>query len=78
MLRRTIAPACRLPLAAALLGAAALAAVAAEPEPVGPRVAVERLEIDLGQVSRGATVEARFELRNVGDRDLRILEAKPG
>jgi len=39
---------------------------------------VAQIEIDLGQISRGATVEARFELRNVGDADLHILEAKPG
>ena len=76
MPRRTIGPACRLALAAALLGSAGLGAAATEP--VGARVEVERLEIDLGQISRGATVEARFTLRNTGDRDLHILEAKPG
>jgi hypothetical protein len=66
----------RLALAAILLASAAFQAAAAEP--VGPRVEVAQIEIDLGQISRGATVEARFELRNVGDADLHILEAKPG
>ena len=65
-----------LALAAVLLASAAFQASAAEP--AGPRVEVAQIEIDLGQISRGATVEARFELRNVGDADLHILEAKPG
>lgn len=44
----------------------------------GPRLEIEAAEVDLGTVSRGATVEARFRLRNAGDRDLHILEARPG
>ena len=76
MLRRNSGSGSRLVLVAALLAGAGIEAAGAEPS--GPRVEVERLEIDLGQISRGATVEARFELRNVGDRDLHILEAKPG
>lgn len=43
-----------------------------------PRLVAETREIDLGQVVRGATAEARFELRNEGDDVLRILRAKPG
>jgi len=76
MLGRTNRSVSRLALAAALLAGAGYETAGAEP--TGPRVEVERLEIDLGQIARGATVEARFELRNVGDVDLHILEAKPG
>jgi hypothetical protein len=49
-----------------------------------PRVAVEvlgspslradRLEIDLGDVRLGTTVEAAFQLSNVGDQPLRFAE----
>ena len=76
MLRRNSRSAWPFALAAALLAGAAIETAAADP--VGPRVEVAQIEIDLGAISRGATVEAQFELRNVGDRDLHILEAKPG
>jgi len=76
MLRRTIASAYGLALTGAILGWIVVDTRAADP--AGPRVEVETLEIDLGEISRGATVEARFRLRNVGDRDLHILEARPG
>ena len=51
---------------------------AAATEPGAPRIEVEAYEIDLGTISRGDTVEARFLLRNAGERDLRILEVNPG
>ncbi len=38
----------------------------------GPRLAVDRQEIDFGQVSFNKFVQARFRLKNVGDRPLQI------
>jgi hypothetical protein len=38
----------------------------------GPRLVVDRQEIDFGQVSFNKFVQARFRLKNVGDRPLRI------
>ena len=64
-------------VASAGSGAGADPASSAAPTPV-PRVEVEAEEIDLGEVARGDTVEARFLLRNTGERELRILEVKPG
>jgi len=49
-----------------------------EPAAPAPRAVVETREIDLGQVVRGESAEARFELRNDGDEVLRVLRAKPG
>jgi len=43
-----------------------------------PGFELEAQEIDLGTIARGDTAEAVFRLRNTGDRELRILEAKPG
>jgi len=43
-----------------------------------PRIEVESYEVDLGTVDRGDLVEARFAIRNVGGRELRILKVKPG
>ena len=50
-----------------------------DPAPVpGPRLEVESEKFDLGQVNRGASVEAQFKLKNVGSEPLRILKVKPG
>ena len=38
----------------------------------GPRLVVDRQEIDFGQVSFNKFVQARFRLKNVGDQPLRI------
>lgn len=38
----------------------------------GPRLFVDRQEIDFGQVRFDKFVEARFRLKNVGDQTLRI------
>ena len=38
----------------------------------GPRLAVDRQEIDFGSVRFEKMVQARFRLRNVGDQPLRI------
>lgn len=43
-----------------------------------PRLVLETNLIDLGQLVRGESAEARFALRNEGDAVLRILRAKPG
>ena len=68
-------------LVALFVVAAGRAPAAPPPEPAaaaGPRVTVEKPEIDAGKVTRGKVLEAAFELRNDGDADLRILSAKPG
>jgi hypothetical protein len=39
---------------------------------------VESEQIDLGQLVRGSSAEARFTLRNEGETTLHILRAKPG
>jgi hypothetical protein len=44
----------------------------------GPRIEVEQHTVDLGQIVRGETAEARFAFHNRGDETLRILRAKPG
>ena len=54
-----------------LLAACSLAAA-------GPRAVVEQTGVDLGEVVRGETVEAVFEISNAGDETLRILKVKPG
>jgi len=38
----------------------------------GPRLSVDRQEIDFGQVRFNKFVDARFRLKNVGDRALQI------
>lgn len=43
-----------------------------------PRLVVDSNTIDLGQLVRGESAEARFALRNEGDAVLRVLRAKPG
>jgi hypothetical protein len=55
------------------LAAAALATTLATG---GPRLLVERTEIDLGTVARGRTATARFEVANPGDRDLHVLSVE--
>jgi hypothetical protein len=46
--------------------------------PIGPRLEVDPMEIDLGPIDRGEDAEAKFTLRNTGDQTLEILKAKPG
>ncbi len=40
----------------------------------GPRLAVDRNRIDLGDVKLGSTVQAAFQLTDAGDRPLSIME----
>lgn len=47
-------------------------------EPTGPRIEFVQQEVDLGGVKRGTEVVARFEFRNVGDAELRLLRVDPG
>ena len=49
-------------------------------EPVfeGPRLAIPEKQQDFGLVTRGAVLEATFELHNVGTEPLKILRVKPG
>ena len=56
-----------------LLCATAGAAKAGE-----PLLLVTQTEIDLGDIPKGLYAEARFELRNAGTADLRVLEVKSG
>jgi hypothetical protein len=59
-------------------------APAAAPSPAaatvtaGPKLVVESTVVDLGQVTRGGTVNGTFLLRNTGTETLKILSAKPG
>ena len=57
-------------------------AVAAPQEPAQPaatpRVEIEPLDLDLGQLVRGESTEGRFRIRNLGDDTLRIERVKPG
>jgi len=39
-----------------------------------PRLQVDQDKIDLGEIKLGQTVEARFQLTNVGDQPLRFAE----
>ena len=39
-----------------------------------PRVALDKTQIDFGQVKLGKTVQATFRVSNVGDRTLKIME----
>jgi hypothetical protein len=57
--------------------AAATESEAVAPEPA-PRLEVDALEVQLGEIVRGQKVEAHFELRNTGQGTLRIERAKPG
>jgi hypothetical protein len=43
-----------------------------------PRAEIETTEIDLGTLDRGSKATARFEVRNAGEAELRILQVKPG
>ena len=43
-----------------------------------PLLLVTQTEIDLGQVPKGSSAEARFELRNAGNADLRVLDVQSG
>lgn len=44
----------------------------------GPRLVVDRPELDLGQVVRGQTGKAVFELKNAGDAPLHLVDVHPG
>jgi uncharacterized DUF497 family protein len=39
---------------------------------------VERREVDVGAVTEGTEVVGTFQIKNVGDAELRIISAKPG
>ena len=66
-----------------VLGGALLAALAARPPadsvPVevtgAPRLKVDRLSENLGDIPLGRTVEVSFQVANVGDQPLRFSEA---
>ena len=58
--------------------AAGQASPDATPEKQGARIEMEQVEVDLGQLVRGETAEARFAIHNRGDEILRIVKAKPG
>jgi len=67
-----------------LLLAGAVASAADAPVPVvppptdGPRIKFEAVELNLGDVVRGADAVATFTYKNVGNAPLKILSAKPG
>jgi hypothetical protein len=46
--------------------------------PAQPRLEVEQSSIDIGVVSEGEEAVGTFILRNVGEKELKILKAKPG
>ena len=43
-----------------------------------PLLLLTQTEIDLGELAKGVTADARFELRNAGNADLHILDVKSG
>ncbi len=43
-----------------------------------PKLEIQTTQIDLGQIVRGASAEARFELRNTGGETLEVIRVKPG
>ena len=42
------------------------------------RILLPEPEMDFGEVIRGETIEATFEIRNVGAQDLKVLRVEPG
>lgn len=62
-----------------MIGATALA-LAAAPVVAGPKMAVDKQEIDVGVLTEGKvkTVEAVFKITNTGDAVLHIRKVKPG
>jgi hypothetical protein len=64
--------------AALVWAALSVAPSASSAEEAAPLVAVEAVDVDLGQVVRGETRLAEFVLHNRGDATLRITEVKPG
>lgn len=46
--------------------------------PAQPRLEVEQSSIDIGVVSEGEEAVGTFILRNIGEKELKILKAKPG
>jgi len=44
----------------------------------GPRLSIPVKEKEFGVVTRGESIEATFELKNVGTEPLKILHVKPG
>jgi len=57
---------------------AALAQQAAQQTAKGPKLELLVRELDFGDITRGQTVEASFELKNVGDEPLKVVKVKPG
>ncbi len=43
-----------------------------------PKLEIQSMQVDLGQIARGAPAEARFELRNTGGETLEVIRVKPG
>jgi hypothetical protein len=43
-----------------------------------PKLVIDKDTVDVGDVVRGSMGVATFELKNTGDADLRILDARPG
>jgi len=50
----------------------------AVPAEGGPRIAVDAMTINVGDVVRGQDLVGTFKYRNAGDAPLHILSAKPG
>jgi hypothetical protein len=60
------------------LGVAPLTRGAADGSPgAAPKLRAEQASLDLGDVVAGSEVRAHFVLHNDGDRDVRIIRAKP-
>jgi copper(I)-binding protein len=56
---------------------AATAALAAAPVFANDALRADQARVDLGEVKAGTEAVATFVLHNDGDRDVRILRAKP-
>ncbi len=64
-------------IAVALLGSRGgpAAVTVAPPVTGGPALQVDKQTVDFGDVQLGQTVEAKFEVSNVGDQPLRFTQA---
>jgi hypothetical protein len=51
---------------------------ATQVSPAQPRLEVEQTSIDIGVVNEGDEAIGTFILRNTGEKELKILKAKPG
>ncbi len=60
------------------IGMALILAFGGLAEAAQPKLEIRTMQIDLGQIARGAPAEARFELRNTGDETLQVIRVKPG